>query len=345
MYSHLNIMVVFLLSVILSACSNGGGGGEDLNSSVDVKDQQKQQEESGSQEEPEQKPQKKPKEKPDQTGGSSNNPPVISITGNTTAYVGYFFVLTANASDSDGSVVSIRWYDRNDNEIGSGSSLSITENSAGDYTFYAEATDNDGATARASISVTVYPKRLKKTGQVKSYDENGNEVTDGSVKDDGYYQKGVAPIYTRDDTKEIVTDTITGLQWQDDADAKTVTKPWLTQTNYDICTGSNGQTQDTSKCSDTSGDTAATYCSNLTLGGYSDWRLPSNNELIYIIDRSKSNPAIDSTFQNIVSNYYWSSTTRVYNKSYALDVTFNMGNGYWDDKASNNYVRCVRDGN
>ena len=186
--------------------------------------------------------------------------------------------------------------------------------------------------------------RLKKTGQTKSYDENGNVVTDGSIKDDGYYQKGVTPSYTRDDTKEIVTDNITGLMWQDDGDAASVRKPWLTQTNYDICTGQNGQTQDTSKCTDTSGDTAATYCENLTLGGYTDWRLPTIDELMYIADRGKANPAIDSTFQSVVSDWYWSSTTVVGNENNAWVVNFGYGNGSWGFKSSDLYVRCVRAG-
>ena len=42
---------------------------------------------------------------------------------------------------------------------------------------------------------------LKKTGQTKSYDENGVEITDNSIKDDGYYKIDITPNYTRDNTK------------------------------------------------------------------------------------------------------------------------------------------------
>ena len=185
--------------------------------------------------------------------------------------------------------------------------------------------------------------QLKKTGQTKSYDENGNEVTDGSIKDDGYYQKGVSPSYTRNDTNEIVTDNLSGLMWQDNSDAITVMKPWLTQKNYDKCTGSNGQTQDSSKCIDTSGDTAATYCKNLRLGGYNDWRLPTSDELMYIVDRSRINPTLSDVFKNKRPySYYWTSTPVVGDKEEAWMVSFDIGYLSESGKIYGNLVRCVR---
>ena len=179
-------------------------------------------------------------------------------------------------------------------------------------------------------------KYLKKTGQTIIY----------ASKDDGYYEKGVTPSYTRDNVNKIVKDNITGLQWADDADVanSSMKKRWLTTTNHDICRGLNGQTQDTAKCTDTSGDTVATYCYNLTLGGHTDWRLPTRKELVGLSDYGRINPAINPIFVNTASSYYWSSTTDAYYSFNAWLVTFYSGDQNAFNKIYGNYVRCVRAG-
>ncbi len=213
------------------------------------------------------------------------------------------------------------------------------------YGFAATATDTLGNSATQAVTITITDvpegQAPKKTGQTQSYDENGTVVTDNSIKDDGFYQKGIDPSYSRDDTTQIVTDHITGLQWQDDADANSTKKQWLTDTNYNTCDNNHSAPE----CYDTSGDTAATYCSKLTLGGYSDWRLPTSKELMGIADRSKRKPAIDTSyFQHVVSNRYWSSTTVVSYEDGAWVVDFYFGDDRWGDKSYSHYVRCVRDG-
>ncbi len=113
----------------------------------------------------------------------------------------------------------------------------------------------------------------------------------------------------------IVTDSVTGLQWQDDAVATTTT--W---------------------------QGAIDRCEALTLDTYSDWRLPNLNELTSIVDDTKSNPSIDTTvFTNTFSNVYWSSTTNVYS-SYAWAIPFRHGKQSFYTKTDSSYVRCVRAG-
>jgi hypothetical protein len=265
--------------------------------------------------------------------------------------------LTVVASDAGGTVTySLSAGDSGLFSINSSTGV-IVFNTAPDfetrdtYTFTVTATDSSGNVSTQDVTINISDvvefQAPKKTGQTKSYNGSGTEVLDNSIKDDGFYQKGTTPSYTRDDVSNIVTDHITGLQWTDDANVSNsgMKKQWLTTSNYDICKGQNGQTQDTAKCTDTSGDTATTYCTTLTLGGFTDWRLPNIDELLSIADISKRNPAIDTTaFENVVSYYYWSSITVVGNEDYAWAVGFDDGSDVWGGKSYSLYVRCVRDG-
>ena len=119
--------------------------------------------------------------------------------------------------------------------------------------------------------------------------------------------------FSRDDTNNVVIDNATNLMWQDDVNT---TKTW---------------------------SEAITYCEDLSLASHEDWRLPNQNELESIVDDTTYNPAIDSTFHNVVSSFYWSSTTYAADSSGAWYVYFYYGYGTADSKSNTFYVRCVRD--
>jgi hypothetical protein len=73
------------------------------------------------------------------------------------------------------------------------------------------------------------------------------------------------------------------------------------------------------------------------------WHIPTIGELTSAIDYSKYDPAADVTkVPGIQSDYYWSSTTRADDASYAWLVYFSNGVVDSDAKTSSNYVRCVR---
>jgi len=92
-------------------------------------------------------------------------------------------------------------------------------------------------------------------------------------------------------------------------------------------------------------ESAITYCEGLSLGSYTDWRLPNIKELKSIVDNTKYDPAINTTyFPNTNSSYYWSSTTVAGYSSVAWGVSFDGGSVDGDDKSNGYYVRCVRGG-
>ncbi len=89
---------------------------------------------------------------------------------------------------------------------------------------------------------------------------------------------------------------------------------------------------------------ALSYCQSLSLGGFSDWRLPKIKELQSIADLTRITPAISTTyFPNTQSSSYWSSTSLV-GSTQAWFMVFDQGYTSHDFKTNAYYVRCVRGG-
>jgi hypothetical protein len=89
---------------------------------------------------------------------------------------------------------------------------------------------------------------------------------------------------------------------------------------------------------------AAAYCAALTLGGQSDWRLPTVIELTSIVDYGQGNPSINGVyFPNTPSDdFFWTSTRWAESSSSAWYIYFNFG--YTNYLTGNYalYARCVR---
>jgi len=88
--------------------------------------------------------------------------------------------------------------------------------------------------------------------------------------------------------------------------------------------------------------TAKVYCENIILNGYIDWRVPTINELINIIDVNEKN-AINKNFKFIKANLYSTNSIFMEDNEFLWAVDFKTGAIITDEKTDENYIRCVRD--
>ena len=112
-----------------------------------------------------------------------------------------------------------------------------------------------------------------------------------------------------------VTDTSTGLMWQQSAPENAM--DW---------------------------QSAISYCQNLPQAEYKDWRMPNRRELRSIAEYDRYDPTINTDcFKGPGSELYWTATTDSLNEAFVM--SFYSGEVWWlggkDDK---HYVRAVRGG-
>lgn len=132
--------------------------------------------------------------------------------------------------------------------------------------------------------------------------------------------------YTVDVANGTVTDSDTGLMWQQCSIGQTA--------SAGDCTGS---------ATELNWQGALQAGEASTVGGYSDWRLPNRKELNSIVAVNCYNSSINlSVFPGTPSDVYWSSSPFEYFSSDAWSVSFRSGIGSWGSRSGDNYVRLVR---
>jgi hypothetical protein len=158
----------------------------------------------------------------------------------------------------------------------------------------------------------------------------GTGVVDLDQKSSSYYVRAVcngpSTGHLVDNGDNTVTDTATGLMWQ----------------QLEVVDELNA-------VSPMTWEEALSYCETLELAGYDDWRLPNINELQSITDYEKAvsanDPAIDTGFfPNAVPDIYWSATTYIDHTEGAWTVSFGSGIVSIYTKSIGHYVRVVRGG-
>lgn len=126
--------------------------------------------------------------------------------------------------------------------------------------------------------------KLPDTGQTNSYTNTNGEDADYTA---------IAPSLIVNSNGTVV-DLVTGLMWQQ-ADGGEMTI-----------------------------ENATTYCDTLTIGGYTDWRLPNAHEAFSIVNHQNDNSALDTTiFTASAAEYWWTSDVDASNanKIWVIDAS------------------------
>ena len=134
-------------------------------------------------------------------------------------------------------------------------------------------------------------------------------------------------INTEEEKINIVIDSNNSIMWQDNEEAKKLRLSWFS--NPDVSTADCTTEGREAECEEYLRPIALTYCKNLLLGGYSNWRLPSENELIETIGKDM--------FSNFTNNSrYWTQGASAVYFGEEIGEHIDLSEGYV-------HIRCVRD--
>ena len=144
---------------------------------------------------------------------------------------------------------------------------------------------------------------------------------------------------TLDDGWSMTRDNVTGLVWEIKTNDGSIHDSNETFTWCDTNPESNGG--DAGACDNNANTEIFIETLNTTgLGGFSDWRLPTQDELRFIVDYGRENPAATvAYFPNTQPDFYWSSS--VFDNESVLGIGFVVGDEFLAMKAAPHCVRAV----
>jgi hypothetical protein len=163
------------------------------------------------------------------------------------------------------------------------------------------------------------PIQLPRTGQTTCYSITGTLIDCLTTGQDGEYQKGAAWPNPRfiSDVDECLTDTLTGLMWDRDANRPNIGKTWSEALAYVAGINSGGG-----------------------LCGFHDWRLPNVNEIQTLVNSEPGNNdgwLASQGFVHVSKDGYWTSTTHTARDYKSMAFYILMRQRYIQTDAKSNY--------
>jgi len=243
-------------------------------------------------------------------------------------------------SSASDKTLSVAWTDYSN---GGGTTTAIIRGSANASLALGKRLNDTGITTCSSGNAnglacpqTAYPGQDGDTGR----DANASITGSGT-------NRGTAFVMTALPSAACVQDSVTGLTWEGKTSVAGLhaagnTYTWLSSAALNggaagtagagVCTGSGCDTEKF-----VAAVNAEAHC------GFTDWRLPTADELANIVDAGASAaPTVSSVFANQEAAAYWSASPRADDKAGAWAVDFSSGVVGTVAKSSANRIRLVR---
>ena len=186
------------------------------------------------------------------------------------------------------------------------------------------------------------------TGQTNSYTDTFGEDSDYSRNPQSYTKLGAGGVELSDTATSsagwvMVKDNVTGLIWEVKTVDGSIHDKDNTYTWCDTNSATNGG--DSGTCGTDNTEEFIDTLNSDSFGGFSDWRMPTLNELSTIVNFDRVDPAINIYFfPNTLPSGYWSSTTKASNAEAVGLVEFGGGGDGLLYKSDTYYIRAVRAG-
>lgn len=89
---------------------------------------------------------------------------------------------------------------------------------------------------------------------------------------------------------------------------------------------------------------AVPYCENSNYAQFTNWRLPTAEEFVTIVDKKNTKTYINKAFRYNVPTGYWALKAHVRTFWFYADyMNFISGTVYYDNRNKKKFIRCVRD--